>query len=158
MPEISIRKVKTDDEPFFAKWWRDEDLLKLTSGVMEPISDEEVEKYFEKLLNDNVDYHFMILADEITIGHLSLVKRGDGWYETQIVIGDNKYQGLGYGPQAIMLLLEKAKYRNINKIFLDVRPTNTNAIKAYEKCGFKKQETIKHPDNKFLPETLRMEL
>ena len=42
-------------------------------------------------------------------------------------------------------------------IYLEVRPTNKRAIKAYEQCGFRKVKLIKHPKNKYLPKTLRME-
>ena len=33
-------------------WWRDEELLKLTSGILKPISDKEVDGYFQKILGN----------------------------------------------------------------------------------------------------------
>lgn len=100
----------------------------------------------------------MIIANKKTIGHISLVKRRNNWYETQIVIGEKQYWNKRYGSGVIKQLLKKAVSKNISKIYLEVRPNNLRAICAYQKCGFKEIRLIKYPKNKYLPETLRMEL
>ncbi|MGB9609233.1 MAG: GNAT family N-acetyltransferase [Minisyncoccia bacterium] len=157
MNKISLRKIKLSDKKYFAKWWRDKDLLKLTSGVLNPISDKKVEEYFLAMIKTVTDYHFMILFNKKVIGHIALVKRKGSWYETQIVIGEKQYWGKGYGTKAIQLLLKKAKKLGISKIYLEVRPNNTRAITAYEKSGFVKIGIKKYPKNKHLLQTLRME-
>ena len=154
---ISIRKLKKSDKKYFAKWWRDNELLELTSGVMEKISDAELDEYFKLILESVDDLHFIIQLDRKVIGHVNLIKCSDEWYETQIIIGDREFRGSGYGPQAIKLLIGNAKNLGIKKIFLEVRPTNIRAIKAYEKSGFVGCEIIKYKDNKNLSEVLRME-
>ena len=158
MIKISLRKIKRNDENYFAEWWRDKELLKLTSGILKRISNQEVDKYFQKILYNKKDYHFIIMANEKAIGHISLAKRQNNWYETQIVIGEKEYWGKGYGPKAIKSLITKIKRFGISKIYLEVRQTNIRAIRAYEQCGFQKMKNIKYPNNKYLPETLRMEL
>ena len=158
MTKINLRKIKPSDKNYFAKWWRDKELLKLTSGVLRLILDKEVDKYFQAMLNSKDDYNFIILAGGKIIGHISLVKRRNGWHETQIVIGEKKYWGKGFGSKAIKLLIRKAKKDGISKIYLEVRPTNLRAIRTYEQCGFQKVKIVKYPKNKYLLETLRMEL
>ena len=158
MLNIKLQKVKISDKKYFAKWWRDKDLLKLTSGVLKRITDKEVNKYFLKMLANKNDIHYIILADLKIIGHIALQKRKNGWYETQIVIGEKNYQGKGYGIEAIKLLINKAKQADIKKIYLEVRLNNIRAIKTYEKCGFKKTGIKKYPKNKYLPQTLKMTL
>ena len=158
MIKISLRKIKPSDKNYFARWWRDKELLKLTSGVLELISDGEVDEYFQAMLNSKDDYNSIILADGKIIGHISLAKRRNNWHETQIVIGEKNYRGKGLGSKAIKLLIRKAEKNGISKIYLEVRPTNIRAIRAYEQCGFQKIKTVKYPKNKYLPETLRMEL
>lgn len=157
MQKIALKKIKPADRKYFAKWWRDKTLLKLTSGILKPVTDEEITKYFLAILRSKKDYHFLIHLDKKVLGHVSLVKRSNGWYETQIVIGEKKYWGKGYGSKTIQILVNKAKRIGISKIFLEVRPHNLRAIKAYEKCGFVKSGVKKYPKNKFLPEVLRME-
>lgn len=158
MPKITLKKIVAADQKYLAKWWRDKTLLKLTSGIFKPISDKEITKYFLAILRSKKDYHFLICLDKKTIGHISLAKRTNSRYETQIIIGEKKYWSKSYGVKAIRILLNKAKRLDISKIFLEVRPTNLRAIKAYEKCGFVKSGVKKYPKNKFLPEVLRMKL
>jgi len=156
--DIKLRKVKISDKKYFAKWWRDKSLLKLTSGILKRITDKEVIEYFLKMLTNKDDTHYIIMAGRKIIGHIALQKRKNGWYETQIIIGEKNYQGKGYGTKAINLLINKAKQADIKKIYLEVRPNNIRAIKAYEKCGFKKTGIKKYPKNKYLPQTLKMVL
>lgn len=157
MNDISIRKLQPSDKCFFAKWWRDKELLGLTSGDMEIISDDEVNEYFELMRTSDEDLHFMIMVGNKTVGHINLAKCPDDWYETQIIIGEKEYRGKGYGPMAINSLINWAKDKGISKIFLNVRPTNIRAIKAYKKCGFIEREIIKLKNSDNLPEVLRME-
>jgi len=158
MELLSLRKIRIKDKKYFAKWWRDKELLKLTSGILKSISDAEVNRYFSAMLKNKNDHHFMITIGEKVIGHASLAKRRNGWHETQIVIGEKKCWNKGCGTKAIKLLIKKANRLDISKIYLEVRPTNFRAIRAYEKCGFKKAGIKKYPGNKYLPETLKMRL
>lgn len=158
MRKIYLRKIKGSDKKYFTKWWKDKELLKLTSGILKRISNKAVDKYFQAILESKINYHFMIVMSGETIGHISLAKRRSSWHETQIVIGEKRYWGKGYGSKAIKLLIRKAKRLKISKIYLEVRTTNARAIRAYENCGFQKVKTLLYQKNKYLPKTLRMEL
>lgn len=155
METISLRKVKKSDLTHFSLWWRDKDLIARTSGEKKLLSNKEVQKYFNFLLAR--DWEFMIMRGTKAIGHISLAKRAKGWYETQIIIGDKDEQGKGYGTAAIKKLLQKVIKNKISKIYLEVRPNNIRAIKAYEKCGFVATKIINYPRNKNLSQTIRME-
>lgn len=74
------------------------------------------------------------------------------------MIGEKRYWNSGYGTKALAMCIKKIKKENISKIFLEVRPDNYRAIRAYEKVGFVQKKLIKHPNNKHMPEILRMEL
>ncbi len=154
---IILRKLQSNDTIYFAKWWRNYEMIKLTSGNFDELSDIEVNKYFQNMLKSTKDYNWMIESDGITIGHISLNKRPKNWYETQIVIGEKEYWSKGIGGIAINQSIQKAKEENITKIYLEVRPENLRAIRAYEKIGFKIIKHIKYPNNPNLPETIRME-
>lgn len=158
MGKIALRKIQLSDKKYFAKWWRDKDLLRLTSGISRRIPDQEIEKYFKTLLNNQDAYHFIVILNKKIIGHISLTKRKNNWYETQIIIGEKEYWNKGYGTKAIQLLIKKAKKIGISDIFLEVRSNNLRAIRAYEKVGFAKVGIKKYPKNKYLPETLKMAL
>ena len=155
---IKLREVKNSDRNYFAKWWRDEELLKLTSGVLKSITNQEIDEYFSKILKDKENHHFMIMNNQKTIGHITLEPKKDNWCETKIVIGEKDEQNKGFGTGAIKLIIEKGKKLGFDKIYLEVRPENARAIRAYEKCGFKKAETKEYPENENLPKTLKMNL
>ncbi len=155
--DLSLRKIKASDKKYFAKWWRDKDLIRLTSGNPKLISDRRVDKYFS-MMKDKNDHHFMIILGKKVIGHIALIKKRNNWYETIIIIGEKEYWNKGYGTKVIKLVIQKAKRLGISKIYLEVRPTNKRAIRVYEKCGFRRVAIKKHPRNKYLPLTLRMEL
>ncbi|MEK7584657.1 MAG: GNAT family N-acetyltransferase [Patescibacteria group bacterium] len=158
MKKITLRKPRVNDKKYFARWWRDTDLLRLTSGILKSITDREVEKYFIALLRSKKNHHFMILLRNKPIGHVSLSKRKGNRYETQIVIGEKQHWNKGYGTYAIELLIKKAKTLGISKVYLEVRPTNKRAINAYKNCGFKKIDIKRNPKNKYLPKAIIMEL
>jgi len=155
---ISLKKLKLPDIKYFFHWWRNKDLLKLTSGRLKRISDQEVRKSFEKMINNKKDSHYLITLNNKVIGHIALTSKHSGWFEVQIIIGSKKYWDKGYGTRAIKQLLRKAKKNGINKIYLEVRPTNIRAIRVYEKCGFQEAGIKKYPKNKYLPEILKMVL
>lgn len=155
---VTLRPLKENDITLFATWWRDSKLIKVTSGDFSPLSDKDVERYFQSILTSKGALHFMIEVNGETIGHISLSKSDDDWWETQIVIGTEDAQGKGFGTEAIRLLIEVAHSRNINNIYLNVRPENTKATKAYEKAGFKQVGNMSATDNSNQPLLIRMEL
>ena len=151
--KIWFRKIESGDKKYFSKWWRDKDILKLTSGNLKLISDKKLEKYFSTMLGSKIDFDYLIFASKKAIGHMALRKRRLGWYEFQIAIGEKSYWGKGYGTKALKLLIKKTKSKNI---YLEVRPDNLRAIRSYEKCGFKAVGLKKYPKNKYQPVTLKM--
>lgn len=156
--KIVLKKLRFSDKKYFSRWWQNKDLLRLTSGRLHHISDKEIEKYFLEMIRSKRDCHFLITLNRKIIGHISLIKTRNDWYETQIIIGEKKYWHKGYGTKAIKMLIDKAKRMKISKIYLEVRLNNLGAIRAYQKCGFQKVGLKKYPKNKYLPETIRMEL
>jgi RimJ/RimL family protein N-acetyltransferase len=154
--KLGLRKIQKQDVYYFAKWWQDKDLIKLTSGDFKKLLDEQIGKYFNFVLKE--DLGFIITLNKKSIGHISLSKRKDGWRETQIIIGDKKEWGRGYGTKVIKRLLVLGKKKGIKKIYLNVRPENIRALRAYQRCGFIPKKLIYHPQNKNMPLLVRMEL
>jgi RimJ/RimL family protein N-acetyltransferase len=154
---INLRKIKRADLPYFLKWWKDKKLVELTSGVYEK-SDKILEIHFLKMLAGKFDHHYIIiLNNEKIIGSISLTNKNKKIFEIHIVIGEKKYWGKGYGTSAIKealkIAFEKLGYQ---KAYLEVRPENKQAIRAYQKCGFVKSGFKKYPENKNQPITIKM--
>jgi RimJ/RimL family protein N-acetyltransferase len=154
--KLGLRKIEKQDKPYFAKWWRDKDLIRLTSGNMKRISARQLGEYFDFVYKE--DFGFIITLDKRPIGHISLSKRKDGWRETQIIIGNKKQWGRGFGTKAIKNLLAIGRKNGIKKIYLNVRPENIRAMRTYLGCGFVPKGLIYQPQNKNMPLLVRMEL
>ena len=50
----------------------------------------------------------------------------------------NEFRGLGYGELILDDIVERAHYAQVGTIYLEVRPTNANALSLYRKKGFHK--------------------
>lgn len=153
---IQLRPVLPDDLKYFAIWWRDAELIALTSGNFSNLPDDQLERYFQDIVAQRNRIDRMIEMDGVTIGHVNVQGRSGDWWELQIIIGEKNYWGNGYGPLAIQQLLEILIPRGMRKVYLEVRPENVRAIGAYEKCGFVAVSRASH-NNPNQPETIRME-
>lgn len=51
---------------------------------------------------------------------------------------DPGFRGLGYGELLLNKLIDRARYAEVEAIFLEVRPSNANALALYRKKGFRK--------------------
>ncbi len=109
--------------------------------------DEIVEKYKKKLLDGKQEL-FLIKCDEVVIGLVQLYKYNDflfdeiqnykNIYEYDIFIGDSKYLHKGIGSK-IINIVNKLIYDKYSGDCIVLRPfkRNINAIKCYQKNGFK---------------------
>ena len=51
---------------------------------------------------------------------------------------DPGFRGLGYGERLLNELVDRARHAEVDAIFLEVRPSNANALALYRKKGFRK--------------------
>lgn len=92
-----------------------------------------------------------IFKDCMSVGYSNwaYIKEGEfiGYAILSIAVGEAhllnvcltpKYQGQGLGKQFINELISVAKEKHAECLFLEVRPSNTMAVKLYETMGFKK--------------------
>ncbi|NLG86448.1 MAG: GNAT family N-acetyltransferase [Firmicutes bacterium] len=65
--------------------------------------------------------------------------------ELKICIGNPAYRGLGFGTQALQMILEVAFTKlKLNRVYLRVYQYNNRAIRCYQRCGFKKQAVLRN--------------
>ena len=80
-----------------------------------------------------------IYADETPVGILTLENdaKKPKYFLTRFMIG-SRYQNMGFGSQAVKLLIKYVKTRpNATEVLLNVNDENSGAIAFYEKLGFK---------------------
>ena len=60
---------------------------------------------------------------------------GKLWLDRLLI--DKKYQGKGYGKQAVLVLLERLQAEYVSdKVYLSVYENNLHAIRLYQQIGF----------------------
>lgn len=99
------------------------------------------EPWSEKSLRDeltNETARFYVLRDgETLLGYIGANNICNEVYITNVAVNENA-RGKGYGKRLVNHLLKQCELENALFVTLEVRESNENAIKLYEKCGFKK--------------------
>jgi ribosomal-protein-alanine N-acetyltransferase len=73
--------------------------------------------------------------DQIVIGY-GIMSTGAGEAHVLNLCVDNQYRFRGIGSQLLEHLLEFARSLGVSDVFLEVRPSNTIAIRLYQSRGF----------------------
>ncbi len=137
---IILREKRKEDAKYFAYWYNQPDVM-FKCGFTEPTSEEMEIKILENESEDS-DWYTITDLDGNIIGETGLLRMWPVWHCTDlsIIIPDPAMQEKGYGTEAMQLMIDLAfqKYE-MNRIAIGVVAKNTNAVKFYEKIGFKKE-------------------
>lgn len=147
--KIRLREYMREDMPCALAYLNDPEVKRfLKPRIPFPITMEEQMKWYECNSSSKDKYSFAIEAieDGRYIGGCGINETD--WKNSSVVIGifigDKKLWGKGYGYDAVKVLIEFIFLQmNINKIKLSVYAFNERAIKCYEKCGFKREGTLR---------------
>lgn len=139
--DIYLRPFEKEDVVFFNRWYNDPG-TRAKIGEVGPTSIFQAEKIIERNDKDSVWFAIVRKIDDKVIGETGLLRMFYAWATTDltIIIPDKEDQHKGYGKQAIKLIMDYAfGYLNFNRIAIGVVGFNENALKFYEKVGFKKE-------------------
>ncbi|MFU8816386.1 MAG: ribosomal protein S18-alanine N-acetyltransferase [Pseudomonadales bacterium] len=78
---------------------------------------------------------WVLLLNMRIIGH-GILSVGAGEAHLLNVCVSRDHQGEGYGRLLVTHMLERARARGVDMIFLEVRPSNRTAIQLYHSLGF----------------------
>lgn len=144
---VRLRAIERGDIPTFLKWLNDPQVQRYLGRTPFPLSFAEEEKWFERQLNDEKSRIFAIETEKgVHIGNIGLHEIGykDGKAALGIMIGEKGYWGQGYGSDAIKALLRFAfEELNLHRLYLSVFDFNKQAIRCYEKCGFRQEGIVR---------------
>ena len=80
--------------------------------------------------------YFLIEEGPSFIGYIAVHPRGDELFLSKIYLRSSR-RARGYGRQAVQFVETLARERGLRKIVLTVNKNNSDAIRAYEKVGFR---------------------
>lgn len=117
-------------------------------SILNKISAENRQKYFEKVLSERIEENVLIYADDKAVGLMCIGKcrdidQGIGCGEIWGIYLLPEYWNRGIGTYLINWGLNELKNRKFRKVTLWVLEENLNARTFYEKMGFRHDGTIK---------------
>lgn len=90
----------------------------------------------DDMSNSNNTLYFGAIYNDIIVGYIAITYVIDTIDILSIVTMKN-YENIGVATLLLEYIFNFAKKNNVNKIFLEVRTSNTKAINLYEKNNFK---------------------
>jgi RimJ/RimL family protein N-acetyltransferase len=138
---VVLRHHRFDDLPHVRRWYRDPELARLTRYSVQPMTDDEVDRFFHARLMspESVAYAIEIHEGARLIGltTFSNLDPDNGSVLFHITIGEPDAWGQGYGTEATGLMLQLAFERiGLHRVGLSVFSFNERAIRSYRKSGF----------------------
>lgn len=154
---VILSPVREQDLPLLHAWINDRSLV-LFSAPYHPVDEFDHRAWFESLQgrSDVVLFGIRLVESDELIGTCQLcnihpVHRNS---ELRIRIGKREAQGLGYGGEALGLLLRHAFCDlNLERVYLWVFASNDRAIRLYESAGFKREGVLRnaaHIDGRYV--------
>jgi len=144
--KVRLRKIEKNDIKFTQKWYNDPEIVKFTGNLF-PVSTFEEEKWFEKVILDDRRKVFIIekLNDGQPIGDFYIdVDWRHRHAELSITIGETNIHNKGYATDAIHTAIRYIFNRlGLNRVYSRVFNFNKASLKAFEKCGLKKEGILR---------------
>jgi RimJ/RimL family protein N-acetyltransferase len=139
---VALRRPHPSDLPAVLRWYRDREIGRLTRYQSRPMTEPEVERFFQMrmLAPDALAYCIVELPAWRLIGFttFSSLDGDNGSVLFHITIGERDAWGRGLGTEATSLMLGHAFERlGLHRVGLSVFSYNLRAIRAYEKAGFR---------------------
>ena len=92
--------------------------------------------YYRELHHNRSAYYIVLRRDEEIVGYAGLWRMSDEAHITTVGVRASA-QGKGFGHALMGALIQQAYRLGARWLTLEVRPSNTVAIRLYEKFGFK---------------------
>jgi RimJ/RimL family protein N-acetyltransferase len=139
--KVTLRPLIPDDAKTSWKWRNDPLIWKYTINKPDRLITMEIEhKWLKNVLLKKNEQRFAICVgvDMDYIGNVQLTDITKKDAQLHIFIGERKFHSMGIGTQAIKLTIEYAfKTLDLKTIHLYVNSENRNALKLFNRCGFK---------------------
>jgi len=144
---VLLRPVKRSDAMLFFKWFNDTEVTKYLNLHL-PLSEVEVEKWIEETIiaRKQMDIFFVIEISEgrktKAIGTCGIhkINAKDRNAEIDIIIGEKKQWGKGYGREATGVLIKYCFQEiNLRRIATGAYSFNKRSIRALLSVGFRKE-------------------
>jgi len=139
--KVILRQLCEEDASFFAYWYNQQKVM-FQCGFHEPTTHETEIKRLSQPEYDDEDWYAITDLTGRLVGEAGFLRLWPHWHCTDMsmIIPNPDDQGKGYGMEAGRLLLSKAfQHYKLNRVAVGVVELNTQAMKYWERLGFKKE-------------------
>lgn len=154
---FSFKKISSDDIPQLLNWFKEPHVQQYW-----PVpEDNELIEHFLKRIRSKDTFGYIVYLAEKPIGYIQYYyidrtqEKAGAWLPelplttigTDQFIGNPAYVGKGYGTQFIKEFIAYLRTiePGITTVIVDPEPTNSAAVRCYEKVGFKKVGAFQTP-------------
>lgn len=95
---------------------------------------------FISQIQNGYEYYFLE-RDRERVGYVGIKEEGNKLFLSKLYL-KGSFHGKGLGQLALSILVDIAKARKVDNIYLTVNKGNVKGIKAYERFGFIKTDSI----------------
>ena len=139
--KVILREQRREDAEFFTRWYSEPEIM-FECGFHQPTTlEEELNRIHRSTYGDRDWYAITDLSGRL-VGETGLLRMWPYWRCTDMsmIIPDPEDQGNGYGSEAGRLMLDRAfRHYNMNRVAIGVVELNTQALRYWERLGFKKE-------------------
>ncbi|WNS41953.1 GNAT family protein [Paenibacillus sp. MMS20-IR301] len=138
--QVYLRPLNGEDAGLYYHMFYGTEVRRLT-GTKKHITKEQIAGYIERKAGDDSTVLLLIALkenDEV-IGDIAIqdIDPDNRSANLRIAIGEERYQGQGYGREALLLMLDYGfGILNLHRIELEVYSYNARAAHVYESVGF----------------------
>jgi aminoglycoside 6'-N-acetyltransferase len=155
--DVSLRPMRdvADDYAAMGQWLSDDRVLAFYGGDEHRMDAEQArKKYRPRVVGEDPVHPCVIEAEARPVGYLQYYRVEEHWeYELEdqeldtwaidLFIGEPELWGRGIGTQALGLIIEHLFCGlGAEQIVIDPQMDNERAVRAYEKCGFRKVKLL----------------
>jgi ribosomal-protein-alanine N-acetyltransferase len=148
---VILRPIEEADLPTVLPWRNDPEVMYPADDNPNPhMTLSELKERHQREIGEWSDYmeRFIIETHEgAMIGdvYYSVPMPRAGGVNIGLVIGVKSYRGRGYGTDVIRLLIKYLfEQKRVHKVACTISDFNVRSIRAFEKCGFKKEGVLRH--------------
>ena len=148
MSRIYLRALEVDDYKTTINWRNDDEIWKMVGGPKYFVSSEYERIWISKAIikEQEIRLGICLKDNDLLIGLISLIKidliNRNG--EISFMIGNKYYWNMGYGAEALCLMLDYSfNQRGMERISCLILENNKASQKMVSKCGFSKEAVLK---------------